>query len=123
MYCNRHQQGFTLLEVLVAVFILAVSMTALLQASHAATKNQRYLLERIQAQWVANDQLLLLQLSGITDNKRRLTGTRTLAGQTWHWTAEINATDNPVLARVVIAVSGQQQQQRATVTGYVRSAL
>lgn len=64
-------RGFTLVEVLVAVAIVAVALAAGLRAAGALTDNAERLAEVIQAQWCADNALTNLrlahQLPGIGD--------------------------------------------------------
>ena len=55
--------GFTLIEVLVALAIVAVTLGAGLQAAAALTRNAQRLGEVSEAQWCADNQLAALRLS------------------------------------------------------------
>ena len=60
----QNSQGFTLLEVLVAMTVLALALLAISRAAGGFIDNQAYLRDRTFAQWVARNQLLKVQLSG-----------------------------------------------------------
>lgn len=64
-----HRQGFTLVEVLVALTIVAVSLGAGLKAAAALTNNAQRLSEVTAAQWCADNALTNLRLA------RQLPGT------------------------------------------------
>jgi len=51
------QKGFTLLEVLIALSIVAITLTAALRASAAMTQQQTDLNLRLRAQWAADYQI------------------------------------------------------------------
>ena len=55
---KRCDLGFTLLEVLVALVVLALLLGAVIQATGNYTANQVYLRDRIFAEWVAHNQLV-----------------------------------------------------------------
>lgn len=56
-------RGFTLIEVLVALSIVAVALAAGIKAASALTSNAERLLEVSSAQWCAENQLSELRLS------------------------------------------------------------
>lgn len=96
--------GFTLLEVLVALAVLALSLAAAIRASAAYVGNQAYLQERTLAHWVARNALTEMQL----DAQWPGTGTRTdsarMADLDWEWKATISETPDADLRRVEISV-------------------
>lgn len=60
---SRRQSGFTLIEVLVALAIVAVTLGAGIKAAGALTNNTQRLVEVTSAQWCAENQLTGLKLS------------------------------------------------------------
>ena len=58
------QHGFTLFEVLVALAIMAVALSALLRAGGVAADNSEQMKQRMIASWEAQNQLALLQARG-----------------------------------------------------------
>ena len=54
--------GFTLLEVLIALAVLALSMGAAIKAASDYTNNQAYLRDRTIAMWVARNVLVRLMV-------------------------------------------------------------
>jgi general secretion pathway protein I len=69
VHSSIHRQGFTLVEVLVALTIVAVSLGAGLKAAAALTNNAQRLSEVTAAQWCADNALTNLRLA------RQLPGT------------------------------------------------
>ncbi len=59
----RARRGFTLVEVLVALAIVAIALSAGLRAAGVLTDNARRLSDVVAAQWCADNQLTALRLS------------------------------------------------------------
>ena len=57
-------RGFTLIEVLVALAIVAIGMAAVLGALTSSANTVAYLRDKTFAQWVALNQIATLRLSG-----------------------------------------------------------
>lgn len=55
-HCSR-QQGFTLIEVMIALAIVSIALAALTQSMGVTVLNQAQLETRIVATWVAEDEL------------------------------------------------------------------
>lgn len=113
-------RGFTLIEVLVALFVFAVAMTALIQAGTQRADNLGYLRDRTLASWIASDRVTALSL----ETDRVGTGTRDgeveMAGRTWHWRAEIEDTADDAVRRAEVAVRlDPDGEPLARVTGYL----
>ena len=69
----RRGNGFTLVEVLVALAVLAVGLMAALTAIGQLTANEAYLRDRTLATWVAHNRLVEEQLS-VADAQGELKG-------------------------------------------------
>lgn len=61
--CRRHSRGLTLVEVLVALAVVAVTLGAGIKASSALTDNAQRLADVTAAQWCADNQLTVLKLA------------------------------------------------------------
>ncbi len=68
----KKSAGFTLIEVLVALAIVAVSLAAGMRAASSVSDNAQRLADVMAAQWCADNQLVALRLSrqfpGVGDN-------------------------------------------------------
>lgn len=99
----RHR-GFTLIEVLVALFVFAVAMTALVQSGTRRAQNVDYLRDRTLASWIAVDRITAIRL----ESGELATGSRDgeveMARRTWFWQAEISATEDDTVRRIEVAV-------------------
>lgn len=63
---TRAACGFTLIEVLVALAIVAITLGAGIKAAGALTGNTQRLADTTAAQWCADNRLTALRLSGLT---------------------------------------------------------
>ncbi len=98
------QLGFTLLEVLVALFILAITMAAVSRTSSASIHHVEALRSRVIADWVAQNRLALHQARGDWLPTGIQNGEEKQAGQVYPWREEIIATPNPSMRRIVVDV-------------------
>ncbi len=111
--------GFTLVEVLVALAVFAVGVTALITAGAQRAQELSYLRERTLASWIAADRIAELRLQ-----RHWGTGTRDgeveMAGEAWRWEAEIVGTPNPAVQRVDVAVYHAGDEEPVTrLTGFL----
>jgi general secretion pathway protein I len=118
------QHGFTLAEVLVALAVLAIGMSAALTAGGQVGRIAGDLRERTVAHWVAQNEITRLRLQRDAPTSGQQEGEVTMAGIDWHW--ELNIIDTPVggLKRLTIAVSMDDRREDiiVTETGFVGRA-
>ena len=103
--------GFTLVEVMVALAVVAVALPALLLTLSQQLDGTRYLEQRTAAQWVAANRLEELRL--VAAAKGRLAtgvveGSVELAGRTWFWWSEGEETQVPGFYRYRVKVSDSE---------------
>ena len=107
---SRHQ-GFTLVEVMVALAVVAVALPALLLTLSQQIDGLRYLQDRTHAQWIAANRLaeLRLVLAAKGSLQTRLaSGSEELAGRSWYWWSEGKETPVPGFFHYEIVVSDQE---------------
>lgn len=80
---NRPAAGFTLLEVLVALAIIAFALAATIRLTGQAAANTATLKEKTLAQWVAQNLVTEMRLGLI--NARKKKGETEMADETWYW--------------------------------------
>lgn len=80
---RRPQSGFTLLEVLIALSILAILMLGLIKIAANNTRNLWLLENTIIAEQVAQNRLLQLRLAA--DRPEQDDGWEDMAGRHWYW--------------------------------------
>lgn len=99
--------GFTLLEVLVALAVVAVALAALARAGSQAIEAQRSLEERTLALWVADNVLAEMRLEANLSPGRRQ-GQARQGGRDWFWDALIQPTPGDELLRIDVAVHAER---------------
>ena len=96
-------QGFTLIEILVALTIIAISMGALIKSTGSHTATASYLKQKTIAHYVAMNEIKKLHI----ENKFPAIGTEKnsteMAGNTWYWKRVIGETglQNPFTQKPV----------------------
>lgn len=96
-------RGFTLIEVLVALAIFAVALTAASRASSIATDVASSFRERLLAGWVAENRLAEYS-NGIWPDLGERRGTSEQGGLVFAWHERISATGNPLFRRIDIQI-------------------
>jgi len=99
---RRVRGGYSLMEALVALFILAIATVGLTRATQAHVDGVRGLEQRVIAQWVAENRLVELNLEGTTASPDA--GTVRMMDRDWDVRVQRRATDDPDLIAVEVAV-------------------
>lgn len=94
--CNTtHRcQGFTLLEVLVALTIISLSLGALISTSGSHASSAGYLKQKTIAHWVAMNEITQLQVEKEWPGKGDTKGSSQMAGAEWYWTRTVKETED-----------------------------
>ena len=101
-------RGFTLVEILVALAIVAVALAAGMRALAQGADNASALKARTLALWVAQNQLAAAQLAMPWPALGNTTGEAEQAGTRFVWRAAIGNTPNPAFRRIEITVAEPQ---------------
>ncbi|BBO29896.1 type II secretion system protein GspI [Alteromonas sp. I4] len=99
------QSGLTLLEVMVALFIFAVTGTAIMKAASEHLNGVGQIEEVAVATWVANNRLNEVLMERPWPLKNNQKGQQDMAGRTWYWTQVVKATNDSDFKAVEISVS------------------
>lgn len=112
-------RGFTLIEVLVALFVFAVAMTVLVQSGTHRAQNLNYLRDRTLASWIAADRITEIRLEPGEMNTGSRDGELEMARRTWFWEAEVSATEDDTVRRIEVAVRLEEDGEPvARMTGF-----
>jgi general secretion pathway protein I len=101
----KHLRGFTLLEVLVALAIFATVAASLLGATASSLRTAARLEEKTLAGWIADNQLVELQLQRPSPDIGRTQRDLSYAGRDWQLQADIHSTSDVSLRRVTLWVA------------------
>jgi general secretion pathway protein I len=113
-------RGFTLIEILVAVAVLAIAMSAILSGMARYADNVGRLRERTVALWVAHNRLTEIELAPVWPNVGESDGEMKLGGITWTWEAEVKETTDENLRRIDIRVlSPSRDGNAATLSAFI----
>ena len=99
--------GFTLIEVLVALAIVAIGMAAVLGALTSSASTVLYMRDKTLAQWVALNHIAEQRLqnqAGQVPQTGKSDGDVDYAGSKWHWHQEIVATAVQGMVRLDVRV-------------------
>ncbi len=117
----RRQRGFTLIEVLVAMTILAVGVTALVSATGASSFRADFLRNREYGRWVASNALTELQVLPAWPDLGTKNTEVELGGRTWYVRTVTQKVEDPDLRRVDVQarLDADADSYIYVVTGFV----
>ncbi len=115
------QRGFTLVEVLVAVLILAIALSAVISAMARQADNARHIKEKTIALIVAHNRLAELQLEPTWPKVGRSDGRVEMSGFEWQWETVVKETEDDKLRRIDIEVLSPADEDRgiAQLSGFM----
>ena len=118
---RRQQRGFTLLEVLVALAIFAITAAAMINGITSSLSAQSHLERKTIAHWVAMNQLTEVKLQATWPSIGLTDGTEEMTGHEWFWTRKVEETADPKLRRVDIEVRTEREDETPIVrlSGFV----
>jgi general secretion pathway protein I len=118
---TRPTGGFTLIEVLVALAIVAVALAAGMRTIAQSADGASLLKARTLALWVAENRLALAQLEDPVPATGTTRGEVAQAGMLFAWRRTVDSSPNPAFRRVEIVVEQTDLQgyALARLVGYV----
>lgn len=106
---HKKHKGFTLIEVLLALAVIAIALTALLKATAQGVAHTQRIKEKSISHWVAMQGVTSIQLGLLTVSpNQEITQVTSMLGQRWYWRALITPTPIKSMQQITITVSEKQ---------------
>lgn len=120
----KRARAFTLIEVLVALAIVAVALAAGMRALAQSADGATSLKARTLALWVAENRLARAQLAQAWPATGTRTGEEAQAGHSLAWRETVTDTPNPAFRKIEIVVAdpGVPDYALARLVGYLGNA-
>jgi general secretion pathway protein I len=115
----RARRGFTLIEVLIALAVVALALLGLTRVAALQVRDFDALRERTLAGWVAANVLEETRLAATMPSTGRSDGRVELAARSWRWTRDVSTTPDPSVRRIDIKVfEGESNEPVAALSGF-----
>jgi general secretion pathway protein I len=120
------RRGFTLIEVLAALVIVALGMLGVIEAVTQTARNGTYLRDKTLAHWIAMNLFTEQRLRSRPPEVTKSSDEVEFAGQRWRWTMVVTQTQVDSLRRMDVAVrraEAPEDSSLTTVTGFYGTAI
>ena len=116
----RQSRGFTLLEVMVALAIVALSLTAVAASMNQMIGAATAMQERTYASWIAQNKIAEMRLANVMPEVDTTSGEVEFANTRWVWRAVVSETGIENFRRIDVTVSDEDDNYEIrTVTGFI----
>jgi general secretion pathway protein I len=121
------ERGFTLVEVMVALMVVAVALPALLKTLYQQIDGTAYLREQTLGQWVASNHLAEVRIELARSNqffRGERSGVDVMADQDFYWWMNSEPTQVPDFYRLEISVAMEETDQASpiyTLVGFIHA--
>jgi general secretion pathway protein I len=125
----KASRGFTLIEVLVALAIVAIGMAAVLETLSTSANTTVYLQDKTFAGWVALNRIATVRLSSSVPQAGTSNDNISYAGQNWEWQQKVTTTQIPGMVQIEVDVkpadstAGDDRGWYASATGFMSGAI
>lgn len=118
------QQGFTLIEILISLAVIAISLGAILSTSGSQAQQAGYLKQKTIAHWVAANEITKLQIENSFPALGDEKGSTEMANYDWYWlrtTKELAITKSIREISIQVFADKQYKNKLTQLTGNVKS--
>ena len=117
---GTQSRGFTLVEVMVALAIIAIALTAVAAKMGRMVDTSNAMRERTYASWIAQNKITELRLANTLPEVSSTSGDIDFANSNWEWRAVVSESGIENLYRVDVTITypGTDDVIR-TVTGFI----
>lgn len=122
LYQRNNLRGFTLIEVLIALAILSIALSAAIKVTAQNIRETLYLQEKTIAYWAGLEVLNQARIGilKLPMAPEKLDEKSIMLNTTWTWQAHMTATPNPHIYEIHVDVEKEQGKQKlASLTGYL----
>jgi general secretion pathway protein I len=122
----HNARGFTLIEVLVALVIVAVSMTGAILVVTQRARDGTYLRDKTLAHWIAMNLLTERRLQTAAPRLGKSSDGLEFGGRQWRWTIEVSETAVDSMRRLDVRVrtaEAPEESALATLSGFFGTAV
>ena len=103
MTSSHRQSGFTLIEVLLALSVIAIALTALLKAISQNVETSRRIKEKTVSHWIAMQAVSMVQLNLLQINQsQETTQDTTMLNEHWYWRVKVSSTPQKNIQKIIV---------------------
>jgi len=110
------RRGFTLIEILVALAIIAVALTAVVAETGQHLGSAVHMRDRTFAHWVAMNRVAEAHIAGTWPAAGTSNGTAVMADREWFWAMKVSETPDDTIRRIDVEVRADKKQSRPDAT-------
>ncbi len=113
-FTRRNEKGLTLIEVLIALAILGIALTAVIQSASQTIRHTLYLQDRTIATWVGTNVINTIRagVMKVPAAPDQLSIENETLGQHWLSKARIKITANPRIKQMIVDVYHQPDDKK-----------
>jgi general secretion pathway protein I len=123
---RARNRAFTLIEVMVALLVVAIGMLGAITAVSQAAGNSGYLRDKTLAHWIAMNKLTEVRLQKNAPSIDKTSDEVEMGGRKWKWTMNVTQTQVETMRRIDIAVRPEEAPENsrlASITGFYGTAV